>query len=82
MSKRLQIVVEDDEFDDIHRTARQEGLTMSEWVRGALRRARRDRAGGDVARKLAAIRAAAAHHYPTADIEVMNEEIERGYRQS
>ena len=64
MSKRLQIVVEDEEFNEIHRTAEQEGLTMSEWVRRVLRDARRRRAGGHVARKLAAIRAASALDLP------------------
>ena len=80
MSKRLQIVVEDKEFDEIHRTAEDEGLSMSEWVRRALRDARRRRSGGHVARKLAAIRAASELSFPTADIDQMNAEIERGYR--
>lgn len=80
MSKRLQIVVEDDEFDEIHRTAESQGLTMSEWVRRVLREARRRRSGGDVARKLEAIRAASELSFPTADIEQMNAEIEQGYR--
>ena len=81
MSKRLQILVEDGEFDEIHRAASEEGLTMSEWVRNVLRRARRSRSGKDVARKLDALRAAARHEYPTADIDVMLEEIARGYEQ-
>ena len=44
-----------------------------------LRAARRRQSSGDVSPKLAAIRAAAQHDYPTADIDEMNEEIERGY---
>lgn len=51
---------------------------MWEWVRGVLRTVRGDRADGDVARKLAAVRAAATYDFPTADIEIMNTEIERG----
>ncbi|MCK5375912.1 MAG: hypothetical protein KAJ97_02445 [Acidobacteria bacterium] len=34
---------------------------------------------GDAERKLAAIRAADRHGYPTADIDLMLGEIERGY---
>ena len=57
----------------------QEGLTVSEWVRQALRRARRQHPSRDSARKLAAVRAASRHRFPTADIESMLGEIERGY---
>lgn len=59
--------------------ARREGLTLSEWVRQILRRARAERPSGDRARKLAAVRAAARHAFPTADIDEMLEQIERGY---
>lgn len=52
---------------------------MSEWVRNALRQARRSRSGGDLARKLDAVRTAVTHEYPTADIGAMLREIERGY---
>jgi hypothetical protein len=34
---------------------------------------------GDQARKLAAVRAAARHDFPTAEIDRMLEEIEQGY---
>ena len=34
---------------------------------------------GDPARKLAAVRAAVGHEFPTADIDAMLEEIESGY---
>jgi hypothetical protein len=33
----------------------------------------------DTARKLEAVRAAVTHEYPTADIDTMLAEIERGY---
>jgi hypothetical protein len=54
-------------------------MTVAEWVRQALRAARRRRAVGDPKKKIAAIRAAARHSFPTADIEQMLAEIERGY---
>jgi hypothetical protein len=79
MSKRLQVVLSDEELEQLREAASREGLTVSEWVRQALRRARRERPAGGRARKLAAVRAAARHSFPTADIDQMLNEIERGY---
>jgi len=79
MSKRLQVVLPDSEMDEIRRMARREHLTVGEWARRALRLARSSQAGGDPERKLKAIRKAAKLSYPTADIDQMLEEIERGY---
>ncbi len=64
---------------EIRRVAARHGATVSEWVRDALRRARRDEATGDVVQKLAAVRLAAQHRFPTADIEDMLAQTERGY---
>ena len=79
MSIRLQVVMSEDELDAVRAAARERGMTVSEWVRETIRDARRKVAGGDVERKLAAIRAADRHGYPTADIDQMLAEIERGY---
>ena len=69
----------EDELDAVRAAARERGMTVSEWVRETLRDARRKVAGGDAERKLAAIRAADRHGYPTAGIDQMLAEIERGY---
>jgi len=79
MSKRLQVLLTDEEFERLREVAGRQGLTVSEWVRQVMRRAGDERAGGDRARKLAAVRAAARHAFPTADIGQLLEEIERGY---
>ncbi len=79
MSIRLQVVMEDAELDSIRAVAREQGMTVSQWVRETLRQARRKVSGGDAERKLAAVRAADRHAYPTADIDQMVAEIERGY---
>jgi hypothetical protein len=79
MSKRLQVVLHDEELRDIQRVAKAQRMTVAEWVRQALREARRRRAQGDPDQKLAAVRAAARHSFPTADIEQMLAEIESGY---
>jgi hypothetical protein len=79
MSKRLQVVLSEEEFEQLRDIARGQGLTLSEWVRQTLRVARAGRPARDRVRKLAAVRAAVRHSFPTADIDEMLEEIERGY---
>ena len=54
-------------------------MTVAEWVRQALRKAREDHPGTADA-KLRAIADAARHQFPTADIETMLREIEKGQR--
>jgi hypothetical protein len=79
MSQRLQVLLDEQEFAEIRRTARRNRMTVAEWVRQALRRARREEPDGDPRRKLTAVREAARHAYPTADVAQMLAEIERGY---
>jgi hypothetical protein len=81
MSKRLQVLLDETELRDIQRLARAQRVTVAEWVRQALRAARRRQPAGDVQKKLAAIRAAARHEFPTADIEQMLSEIAQGYEE-
>jgi len=76
MSKRLQVVVGEADLERYERTARASGLTVSEWVRQALRVAQRETSDGDVDAKLAAIRKAAGYNFPETDIETMLAEIE------
>lgn len=75
----MQVLFEDGEYRELQAAARRRGLTLAEWVRLALRAARRAEPTGSADRKLAAVRAAAAHAFPTADIDAMLDEIERGY---
>jgi hypothetical protein len=79
MTKRLQVLFEDDELRELQRLARQHRMTTAEWVRRSLRAARDAESGADVGQKLAAVRTAVGHAFPTADIETMLDEIERGY---
>ena len=80
MSKRLQVLLPDPEMSDIQRLAKREGLTVGEWVRRALRDARASRPAIDSTTKLKAIRRGVKYSFPTADMEQMLSEIERGYR--
>ena len=74
MTKRLQILLDEEEYREIRRIARRQRLTLAEWVRRALRRARGD-ALGTVDSKLRVIAEASRHSFPTADIGVMLREI-------
>ena len=79
MAKRLQVILQDPEYREIQRAARSRQMSIAEWVRQALAHARRREPLGDVEKKLAAIRAAVKHEFPTGDIETMLAEIEQGY---
>ena len=79
MTKRLQVILQDPEYRAIQRAARAQHLSIAAWVRQALAAARRREPLGDPGKKLDVVRAAARHAYPTADIEDMLAEIERGY---
>jgi hypothetical protein len=79
MAKRLQVIVQDLEYRDIQRAARLRRMSIAEWVRQALVQARRREPSREVASKLEVIQAAARMDFPTADIDRMLEEIERGY---
>lgn len=79
VTKRLQVLFDEDEFKDLQRVARAHKVTVAEWVRQALREARQRVPMTDASRKLDIVRAAAAYEYQTADIATMLAEIERGY---
>ncbi|MDO8666597.1 MAG: hypothetical protein Q7J79_08290 [Gemmatimonadales bacterium] len=79
MSKRLQVLLDEKEFKELRQAARRQRMTVAEWVRQALRSARRQEPERDADRKLAAVRAAARHDLPTADIDTMLAQIESGY---
>jgi hypothetical protein len=67
-------------MSDIQRLAKRERLTVGEWVRRALRDARASRPAIEPETKLKAVRRAAKYSFPTAGIEQMLSEIERGYQ--
>lgn len=82
MSKRLQVLLAEEELSEIRRAARRQRLTTAAWVRQALRAARRSEPRADAGRKLAVVRAAALNSFPTADVVQMLREIESGYTSS
>ncbi len=82
MSKRLQVLLDETEMREIRRSARRHRMTVAEWVRHALRAARRSEPRSDAGKKIQVVRAAAEHNFPTADIGEMLLQIEHGYLDS
>ncbi|MGQ0679847.1 MAG: antitoxin [Actinomycetota bacterium] len=81
MSMRLQIVISEQELAEVKAAARAARLSLSEWVRQALREARKDRDSrlpDDALEAL--IEQASIHQFPAPEIEQMNQEIADGYR--
>ena len=79
MSMCLQVVMDEKELQSMREHALEQGTTLSEWVRQTLRNAMRLRPGDDIDRKLECVRSAMRHQFPTADIDQMLSDIERGY---
>jgi hypothetical protein len=79
MAKRLQVFLQDPEYEVIQHASRSRGISVAEWVRQALISAMRRESDRSVTEKLEAIHAAARHTYPTGDIGTILEQIETGY---
>lgn len=79
MSKRLQVLMSDEEMEYIQLLANREKLPVGEWVRRTLREARTAKPMIDPKSKLQAIRSAAEYSFPTADIDQILSEIAQGY---
>jgi hypothetical protein len=79
MSKRLQVILKDQEYREIQRVARSRRMSIAEWVRQALDLARRGEPTGSMGKKLQTVRRAVQCEYPVGDIDRMLAEIEAGY---
>ncbi len=71
--------MDESELAEIQRAARRQRVTTAEWVRQALRAARRAVPGASAKKKLDVVRAANHHAFPTGDVDQMLREIEQGY---
>jgi hypothetical protein len=79
MSTRLQVLLAEEELQRMRDHAQRQGMSLSAWVRQALRGAMRQQPAADIDRKLQCVRAAMRHEFPTADIGQMLSEIEESY---
>ncbi|MES2210469.1 MAG: CopG family transcriptional regulator [Chloroflexota bacterium] len=78
MTKRLQVLLEDEELAEIQALARRRRQTTAAWVRDALRAAFVATDYPLPETKLRAVREAAVHLFPSGNIDEMLGEIERG----
>jgi len=79
VTKRLQVLLDDDELAEIQHLARRRHQTTAAWVRDALRVARDTASHPETGHKLRAVREAAGHAYPTGEIDEVLAQIERGH---
>ncbi|HMO55259.1 MAG TPA: CopG family transcriptional regulator [Tepidiformaceae bacterium] len=78
MSKRLQVVLPDDEYRALTEAARRQGKPVAAVVRDSLRKALAQAETSGPEERLAAILRFARFSGPTGDIEQLLEEIARG----
>ena len=79
MTKRLQVLFDDDELADIQRLAKRRRQTTAAWVRDVLRAARQEATYPDPEPKLRAVREAMSLSYPSGEIDEILAAVERGY---
>lgn len=78
MSKRLQVVLPDDEYRAIEDAARRQGVPIARIVRESLRRTAAENAETDLDARIAAVLRFARFAGPTGDIDQILRQIERG----
>ncbi len=79
MSIRLQVILDDEEMQELKGRAEQDQVTVSAWVRRAIKHEMRERPGKRASEKLDIIRSSASYEFPTGDYEEMAAEVESGY---
>lgn len=72
------MLFQEKELAEIQQSARRQQMTTAEWVRQALRAARRAEARVATRKKPDVVRAAARHAFPSPDADPMLDEIGRG----
>lgn len=78
MSKRLQVVVSDEEYQAVAETAKRRGVPIAEVVRDSLRRTLPDDDDAPPEQRIAAVLQFARFAGPTGDIDQVLEDIEAG----
>lgn len=78
MSKRLQVLLPDEEYRALADAARRQGKPIARLVRESLRHTLSDEAEMDPGRRIAAVLRFARFTGPTGDIDEILTEIERG----
>lgn len=82
MSKRLQVLLSDQDYRAIQRQAKKTKLSVGAWVRQVLQKAQEETSARSASEKLRRIEACSAYSFPVGDIEQILSEIESGYLES
>jgi hypothetical protein len=78
VSKRLQVILPDDEYRALAAAAQRQGKPVARVVRESLKRTLGEEAGIDPNDRIAAVLRFARFAGPTGDIDQMLDDIERG----
>ena len=78
MSKRLQVLLPDDEFEELQRASKKEQKTVADWVRESIRTKLEKQLPISPEKRLARILEFSKHHGPTGDIDQLLAEIDTG----
>ncbi len=78
MSKRLQVLLPEDEFEQLQQASKSANKTVAEWVRESIRVKLREQRPKSPEKRLALILKFASHSGPTGSIEQILAEIEAG----
>jgi ribbon-helix-helix CopG family protein len=78
MSRRLQVVMPDDEYRAVARAARRRGKPVAQVVRESLRKTLAEQVDPAPERRIAAVLRFARFAGPTGDIDQLLSEIEKG----
>ena len=79
MSIRLQVLLDEEELRSLKECAKKEKITVSDWVRRALRHEMNERPAEGARKKLEMIRRYARYDFPSGDYDTLAAEIESGY---
>lgn len=79
MSKRLQVLVTDEEMRLVKEMAAASHVSSGQWVRQLIRQATERRSPKTYEERMRLTLEAAKFNLPTCDIDQMNREIEEGY---
>jgi len=78
MSKRLQVLLSDQDYSFIEKQAKRAQMAIGEWVRQTLRKVGRQTSVRAPEEKLASLKKVIAHSFPTADIDQILKDIDSG----
>lgn len=79
MSKRLQVLIPDDEYIILKKQAKNARTSLGEWVRSALRRISDSESLKSESDKIRALKIASKYCSPVDDVETMKRQITEGY---